>query len=594
MPRNQRKKIGSRPYINYTLDTLQTCLQSILSHQMTQREAAKHFNIPRSTIKNKLKGKYTNPVGRSRVFTEIEERAFEQHLIKLADYGFPVVEMDFRIIVKHYLDKKGVKIKFFKNNVPGYEWTKSFLSRHNNLSVRMSSNIKRVRAEIGINDINSYMDNLSATIRDVPPSRLWNYDETNLSDDPGYKKVICKRGMKYVEKMCNFSKSSTSVMFCGNAEGKCLAPYVVYKAEHMWTTWTEGGPENARYNRTKSGWFDSITFEDWFESHFLKEVKNEDGPVVLLGDNLSSHISLKVLQLCEQYNIKFVCLPPNTTHITQPLDVAFFGPMKKLWRSILSKWKESKSGAKYPTIPKDLFPKLLKELVIKLEENKSQNLISGFKKCGIYPINKQILLDRLPQNLTQVDNNIISEAFLDQLETKRADYLGVSNAKKRRKVQVPAGKSITVQDVTLVNERKFKKRHRQLSITSSDEDEPSEIMIQSNNSSDLNIDSDSEVELPVCSKTLDKDPKFNQNDLEIDNFVIVLFNGEKYPGKVVSLSEKGPTVDCMERKLKYWRWPQKKDVILYDWMDVLRKIDPSKMVSKRNQFYISELDDYVK
>lgn len=94
---------------------------------MTQREAAKYFNIPRSTIKNKLYRKRMNPVGRSRVFTEIKETALEMHLLKLADFGFPVIQMDFRIIVKHYLDKKGVKIKIFKNN----------------LSVRMSSNIKK-------------------------------------------------------------------------------------------------------------------------------------------------------------------------------------------------------------------------------------------------------------------------------------------------------------------------------------------------------------------------------------------------------------------------------------------------------------------
>lgn len=59
----------------------------------------------------------------------------------------------------------------------------------------------------------------------------------------------------------------------------------------------------------------------------------ENGPVVLIGDNLSSHISIKVLELCEHNNILFsVCLPPNNTHLTQPLDVTFFGPMKKLWR----------------------------------------------------------------------------------------------------------------------------------------------------------------------------------------------------------------------------------------------------------------------
>lgn len=115
-----------------------------------------------------------------------------------------------------------------------------------------------------------------------------------------------------------------------------------------------------------------------------------------------------------------------------------------------------------------------------------------------------------------------------------------------------------MQDATNMNEPKSKKRQKQLSISFSDEDEPAEMMIQIDNSSDLSIDLDSEVEMPVCSKTLDKDPNFNQRDLKIENFVIVLFNRDKYPGKIVRLSENGPEVDCMERKLKYWRWPQKK------------------------------------
>lgn len=98
----------------------------------------------------------------------------------------------------------------------------------------------------------------------ISPDRIWNYDETNLTDDPGKKKVICRRGAKYVESFCNHSKTSTSVMFCGNADGsKFLPPYVVYKAEHLWNSWKNGGPPGTRYNRTKSGWFDLNTFEDW-------------------------------------------------------------------------------------------------------------------------------------------------------------------------------------------------------------------------------------------------------------------------------------------------------------------------------------------
>lgn len=44
-------------------------------------------------------------------------------------------------------------------------------------------------------------------------------------------------------------------------------------------------------------------------------------------------------------------------------------------------------------------------------------------------------------------------------------------------------------------------------------------------------------------------------DFSIDNFVIVNYNEQKYPGKVLSVTDSGLNVECMEKKLKYWRWP---------------------------------------
>lgn len=462
----------------------------------------------------------------------------------------------------------------------------------------MSSNIKRVRAEVGFDDINTYMDNLGETLKDIPPSRIWNYDETNLSDNPGNKKVISKRGAKYVEKICNFSKSSTSVMFCGNAEGKLLAPYVVYKAENMWTTWTENGPENTRYNRSKSGWFDSITFEDWFTSHFLKEIKcSKDSPTVLIGDNLASHINIKVLQLCDQHNIRFVCLPPNTTHLTQPLDVAFFAPMKKVWWNILTKWKESKSGSKYSTIPKDLFPTLLNELINNIKANAGQNLVSGFKKCGIFPFNKQTLLDRLPQNLSEVNNEFVGSAFIEQLDAKRQDYLGTSGTKKnRKKLNVPSGKSINVSDVkkpqeiSLQTEPQKNKRKRRVSESSSSSGDNDLVLLESDEDSE--VFSDSEQEEPYKWGIINQE-KLSPEDVAVDNFVLVLYNKEKYPGKVHSISKEGVMVDCMEKRLTCWRWPQRQDISLYDWKDILTKINPPKMISRRNQFSVPELNSFI-
>lgn len=622
MPRTYKKPLGSRPYANYSAESLEECLRAIRTKQLTQRAAEKKYGIPRATIKNKLAGKHSKPKGGVTTFTAEEELTFKEHLVHLCDFGFPVGELDFRFSVKAYLDKKGSIIAKFKDNLPGSDWAKGFLKRHPELSTRVSKNIKKVRAQVSAEVIEDYMENLAKELKDVPPSQIFNYDETNLTDDPGNKRVICKRGSKYVENICNSSKSSTSVMFCGNAEGLCLPPYVVYRAEHLWSTWTENGPQNTRYNRTKSGWFDSNTFEDWFESLFLPSVKDLPGPTVMIGDNLSSHINTRVLELCERHNIRFLCLPPNTTHLTQPLDVAFFAPMKRLWRSILRKWKESKSSAKFQTIPKDIFPGLLNELMKGLKENQTQNLVSGFSKCGIYPINKQKLLERLPRTVTDEEVSYVGEAFLEQLDKNRKDYVNPSNLprKKRKKIDISAGKSISVMDVAAVTDAsmgepgsssaapkprpKKKKLSTRAPISSSEDDEPVPLESDGQSETFSDLEDGSEIYSPTSTNTADntivKAKKtqapvpVNFEDCDIDNFVIVLYsgNGQQYPGKITKLSKENVTVECMVKGSKCWRWPDRVDSHEYKWGDVLCKIKPPK-IKKRNQFFVPELDSFI-
>ena len=143
----------------------------------------------------------------------------------------------------------------------------------------------------------------------------------------GQEKLIFKRGKKYLGRVMNYSKGSTRVIFCGTANGELLPVYVVYKAVHMWNTWTTGGPKGARLNRSKSGWFDAISFDDWFRTIVLLCARQKEGKKVIIGDNLSSHFSIDVIRLCEEHNISFVCLVPNSTHLSQPLDVAFYAPL---------------------------------------------------------------------------------------------------------------------------------------------------------------------------------------------------------------------------------------------------------------------------
>jgi hypothetical protein len=156
-----------------------------------------------------------------------------------------------------------------------------------------------------------------------------------LADDMGRKKCVVRRGQKYPERVMDCSKVAFSVMFAGNATGEILPPYTVYKSRHLYEQWRTGGPKGSRYNRSPSGWFNGETFEDWFATIVLPRLKKQSGQKVLIGDNLSSHLSEKVIHQCQNHNIKFICLPPHSTHLTQPLDVTYFHPLKVEWRKRL-------------------------------------------------------------------------------------------------------------------------------------------------------------------------------------------------------------------------------------------------------------------
>lgn len=278
--------------------------------------------------------------------------------------------------------------------MPGERWARNFIARHN-MTKRTTQNIKRSRASKTVADLNEYFKNLECSLQNVPPSHLQNYDETNLSDDPGSSKTIFKKGTMHPEVILNSSKSSVSIMFAGTADGKCLPPYVVYTPEHLWSRWCKDGPPGCLYNRTKSGWFDMTCFQYWFEKIIMPWATALYGPKVVIGDNLSSHLSIQIIKLCRENNIRFVFLPRNATHLTQPLDLTFFGPMKRHWRKIMLHYKLSYQNA--TTTNKCHFPQLLKELMEKLGISDNQNLKSGFEAAGIYPLNASKVIQKIPE-----------------------------------------------------------------------------------------------------------------------------------------------------------------------------------------------------
>ena len=493
------------------------------------------------------------------------ERKLEKRFSVLADYGFPLDEKDIRMAVKRYLDAVGVQVKRFKDNLPGKRWLVKFKQRHR-LVTRIATNIKRKRAELSDEVIIDYIKHLEKEVNGVPPANIWNYDETCVQDNPGAKKVIIKRGVKYPERVQNHSKIGFSVMFCGNAEGETMPPYTVYKATGMYNQWRTGGPKGSRYNSSPSGWFDEIRFEDWFFSLALPRLRKQPGAKVLLGDNLSSHISDAVINACAANNIRFVCLPPNSTHVTQPLDVAFFSPLKRKWREVLSGWKATDEGRKFPTLPKWKFPVLLKELVGVMN---NENLKVGFETCGIVPVSAAPLLRKLPQRPIPDDSgDILDQTLLDSLEAMRGSSSGGPSRTRRTRVNVVPGKSVVAQGLSDDSDEEDEESDE--NETSESEDEEGDVGEEDDKENDAMCDP-LPADEPISLHSKNGIRPAAVKDLKIGDFVVVRFEGKVFLASTDSRNKEGTvTVKFLkniggEACAKKFVYPVQDDLsVLYD------------------------------
>ncbi|KAB0804446.1 hypothetical protein PPYR_01416 [Photinus pyralis] len=313
-------KLGARRYRDYDDQSVEGALQRVIDDGWSLRKAAKEFKIPYGTLNNRYHGRHIKCNGGQTIFNLVEERSILKCAGVCGEWGFPLNLSDLRHMAKNLLDMQGRSVRQFNNNLPGVDWVHSLLTRHKkDITQRLAANIKRARAD--------YFNNLENTLKNVPACNVYNYDETNLVDDPGRKKLLYRRGVKYPERVCNYTKSATTIMMCGSASGVLLPPYIIYRSEKMWNQWTENGPKSSpccserccasgsRYNRTSHGWMDAETFTDWFKSAFLPHAERLEGRKVLIGDNLASHFTDEVINLCETNNIGFACLPKNATHL---------------------------------------------------------------------------------------------------------------------------------------------------------------------------------------------------------------------------------------------------------------------------------------
>lgn len=160
------------------------------------------------------------------------------------------------------------------------------------------------------------------------------------------------------------------------AKGACQS------AASIKSTWRGVECKETTFAVSPSGYMDDDLGFAYISDHFEPRTRNQGKPRIFIVDGHSSHIHYRVVQFALNHGIHMICLPPQTTHLMQPLDVGCFGLVQKAYQRHLRTWFAANPTA---IITKAIFYGLL--TLTRQEVFSAEVILAAWKKFGCWPIN---------------------------------------------------------------------------------------------------------------------------------------------------------------------------------------------------------------
>lgn len=380
------------------------------------REASRQYAVPVETLRRRVNGSVELECkpGPATVFTGEEEDEICKYLIAMADMGYGLTrEMVMKIA--YTIAEKSHRKHPFTGDTAGRSWLDGFRKRQPKLTIRTPQPLSYCRALCANEEvITDFFGKLGAIYGKMnlisKPMQIYNADETGISivHKPG--KVIAELGRRNVYSITSAERGKThTIMACVSASGYVLPPMMIYPRKRA-------VPDNFKveavpgtlFRSSETGWINSDLYLEWFK--FFIEHIPPTRPVLLITDGHASHLSIELIELARANGIFLLCLPAHTTHILQPLDVGVLKSFKSYF---------SKSGTMYivknpgRVITNDVLAQLVGE-AWPLSFT-TLNIMSGFKKCGVFPFNPSAVKDRqmAPSKALKSANQSPSECAAD-------------------------------------------------------------------------------------------------------------------------------------------------------------------------------------
>ena len=353
---------------------------------MSVSKASIIYGIPRTTLNDHKLGKVKPgaKAGPPLLLSTAEEDDLVKFLLSSADIGYGRTRSEVLNIVTQMLAHKGVE------HVVSNGWWNTFLSRHPHLRARTPATLSVSRARASTREcIDAYFDFLENILQQTGladyPALYFNMDETGFALDPKPGKTLHLCGQKNVLSISSGSKAQITVITCVSATGQTIPPLIVWKRKTMAPEMATGEIPGTHYGFSETGWTNSVLFDSWFKKMFVRYAP-ASRPLILFMDGHSSHYCPETLALARENGIIIFTLPPNSTHLLQPLDKGVFGPFKQHWKRVCQDFKASHPGQ---VINDYNFCRLFSKAW--LESMTTSNIAGGFRTTGIYPLDRNAI-----------------------------------------------------------------------------------------------------------------------------------------------------------------------------------------------------------
>ncbi|XP_044012267.1 MFS-type transporter clz9-like [Aphidius gifuensis] len=424
----------TKPVNKYTEDDLQEALAKLKDGQ-SLGSVARQYKIPKSTLSSKHRGLSKQTIqrrGPQCVLGDENEKQLVNWILQMSEHGFPITKSQLINSVQ-LLFKVSKKSSPFINNRPGRHWMTSFFNRHSEICKKMSENLLYTRANLTGTILREWFEKIKYLLEkknliNIDSSRIYTCDEFAFSLRPREDKIIVRRQKeKNYSFVSNDEKEYVSTLFCGNAAGQFLPPAVTFKyARLIPRSISITMPREWVARRTDSGWQTGESFYGWMTKCFEPWLRknNIQFPVILYIDGHACNMTFELTKFCQKKSIVLIALHPNASHIMKPLDIAFFNPMKDIWKNIVQEWQTENNGE---SLKRELYSSLLKEAI----ENwsKDANLSDGFRSAGLHPFSVDVIeFEKSFQNNNNNNNNeqdeqVIQPVHVFQVESNDLEMI---------------------------------------------------------------------------------------------------------------------------------------------------------------------------